>query len=93
MTRLMSDVNLWAQILERLRPRVDPEDFRRWLSQTSYASDSGDQVTVWVASESVRRHIEINYFDAIDRALEDCNRFGTRIRFVVTGYEEEDERE
>ena len=49
----MSDANIWLQILDRLRVELDSEEFRRWLSLTSYASDSGDQITVWVDRKSV----------------------------------------
>jgi chromosomal replication initiation ATPase DnaA len=89
----MSDVNLWNRVLDRLRVRMDPEEFRRWLAQTSYASDSGDQITVWVASEAARRHVEMHYLDAIDAAIRDSDRAGTRVRFVVTGYDDEEVEE
>ena len=50
--------NPWTAILDVLRPTCSEEDFRRWFGATSYASDSGDQMTVWVPSEGIRRHIE-----------------------------------
>jgi hypothetical protein len=67
------------------------EDFRRSFSETAYASDSGDQITVWVPTESMRRHLTVRYGDAINMALTQINRRGTHVRFVVTGVEEEDE--
>jgi chromosomal replication initiation ATPase DnaA len=70
---------------------VPAEDFRRWFIETAYASDSGDQITVWVPTESVRRHVTSRYGDDINAALIELNRRGTHIRFVVTGVEEEDE--
>ena len=89
----MSDANLWQQVLNHLQAALTPEDFRRWFSGTSYASDSGDQVTVWVPSEGVRRHINTHYADLIDRALATLDRAGTAVRFVPAGYGEEEEGE
>lgn len=43
-------------MLAQVRAEVDAEDFRRWFAYTSYAGDSGDQITVWIGSESHRRH-------------------------------------
>lgn len=40
---------------------LDPEEFRRLFSDAIYASDSGDQVSVWVQSVVVRRHILTHY--------------------------------
>lgn len=79
-----SDQNLWAQVLKRLSQEVEPEEFRRWFSTTSYASDSGDQITVWVSTESVRRHLATHYLSDIERTL-DSLRPHTAIRFVVAG--------
>src|SRR5436309_1957729 len=50
-------MTIWDQVLETLRSKLPDEDFRRWFGNTAYASDSGDQVTVWVSTESIRRHI------------------------------------
>jgi chromosomal replication initiation ATPase DnaA len=88
----MSD-NVWEGVLTRLRAELDPDDFRRWFSETVYASDSGDQVTVWVHSEPDRRHIVLNYQSQLDRALAALGRADTDIRFVVAGYGDEDEDE
>src|SRR5207249_162937 len=60
---------IWDAILERMQVSMPAEDFRRWFSGTAYASDSGDQITVWVPTESIRRHLVLHYQDAIDRAL------------------------
>jgi chromosomal replication initiation ATPase DnaA len=88
----MSD-NVWEGVLTRLRAELDPDDFRRWFSETVYASDSGDQVTVWVHSEPDRRHIVLNYQSHLDRALAALGRADTDIRFVVAGYGDEDDDE
>src|SRR5207247_4354114 len=66
--RPMTD-NPWAAVLAHVRAHVDPEDYRRWFSATAYASDSTDQITVWVPSEAIRRHIERQFQGHIDRAL------------------------
>jgi chromosomal replication initiation ATPase DnaA len=86
----MSD-NVWQGVLDRLRDSVEPEDFRRWFAETAYASDSGDQITVWVPSESVRRHIALHYKPHIDRALGAMNRSDAEVRLVVAGYGDEDD--
>jgi len=62
-------VTIWDQVLEKLRAGMPAEDFRRWFGATAYASDSGDQVTVWVPSEAIRRHLDNQYRDAIKRAF------------------------
>jgi len=84
-------MTIWDEILTVLRKDVPPEDFRRSFSETAYASDSGDQITVWVPTESMRRHLTGRYSEAINRALIQINRRGTYVRFVVTGVEEEEE--
>ena len=83
-------MTIWDQILSVVRRRVPPEDFRRWFNETAYASDSGDQITVWVPTESIRRHIAAHYREDLDRALASLNRTHTQIRFVVTGVEDEE---
>ena len=86
--------NVWGQILEKLRATMDPDEFRRWLSVSSQASDSGDQITVWVPASTDARHISVDYLDRIYRALEGMGRSNVNIRFVATGYEDdEDEHE
>jgi chromosomal replication initiation ATPase DnaA len=82
--------NVWQQILDRIRGDVAEEDFRRWFGATSYASDAGDQLTVWVPSEGVRRHLEQHYQRNIDRASAAIGRPDTTVRFVVAGMEEEE---
>jgi chromosomal replication initiation ATPase DnaA len=84
-------MTIWDEILTLLRRDVPPDDFRRAFSETAYASDSGDQITVWVPTESMRRHLTSRYGDAINSALTQIDRRGTHVRFVVTGVEEEDE--
>ena len=94
----MADGNIWAQVLERVRADLDSEEFRRWFSNTSYASDSGDQVTVWVPSAGEARHLSQNYLERLGREFARLGRGGTIIRFVATGYaddeddDEDDER-
>jgi chromosomal replication initiation ATPase DnaA len=90
----MPDVNIWATILSRLKADLDPEEFRRWLSNSSYASDSGDQISVWIPSAAEGRHVAQNYMDRIERELARLGRANTTVRFITTGYlEDEDEEE
>jgi chromosomal replication initiation ATPase DnaA len=86
-------MTIWDQVLDALRPKLPAEDFRRWFGDTAYASDSGDQITVWVPTESIRRHILLHYGDAIDRALAALDRPNTHVRLVVGGVDEDDEEE
>ena len=78
----MSDANVWAQLLERLKVDIDPEEYRRWFSTSSYASDSGDVNTVWVPSAADGR-----------QQLARLGRSDTLIRFVATGYSDEEDEE
>jgi len=84
-------MTIWDAILVRLRKRMPEEDFRRWFGASAYASDAGDQITVWVPSESIRRHINAQYREELDRALRAEGRPSTHIRFVVSGVDEDDE--
>jgi chromosomal replication initiation ATPase DnaA len=85
--------NVWGAILDRLRTTLDADEYRRWFSASSQASDSGDQITVWVPSATDVRHISVNYLDQIYRELEQLERFDVSVRFVATGYDDEDEEE
>jgi chromosomal replication initiation ATPase DnaA len=84
-------VTIWESVLDVIRPEIADEDFRRWFSPTSYASDSGDRISIWVPSEAVSRHISFQYQDIIDRALEALGRPDTEVRFIVAGTEEDEE--
>ena len=85
--------NPWKDITAQLRAAMGDEDFRRWFGATAYASDSGDQITVWVQTESIRRHIVLHYGDAIDRALAALGRQDTFVRLIVGGGDEGDDEE
>ena len=88
----MPDRKLWDEVLDKLRNDLIPEELRRWFGESMQAGDTGGQVTVWVPSEPVRRHILTHYHDLIDRALEDLGRQNVDIRFVATGVaDDEDE--
>ena len=67
------------------------EDFRRWFVGTAYASDSGDQITVWVPTESIRRHLVLHYQDDIDVALAALGRPDTQVRLLVGGVDDDDD--
>ena len=88
---LMEARNPWEQVLEQLRQSLDGEEFRRWFSQCSFAFDSGDHITVWVPTEPARRHIVANYADHLERALAAMDRSRSYIRFVVSGYAEDED--
>jgi len=89
----MSDGNIWTEILSRLRAELDGEEYRRWFSNSSYASDSGDHITVWVATAADVRHINQHYPDKLQRALTALGRGDTTVRFLSTGYAEDEEDE
>ena len=84
-------MTVWDAILERLRRRMPDEDFHRWFGGSAYASDAGDQITVWVPSEAIKRHIAAQYSDEIARAVRAVGRGSTQIRFVVSGMDEDEE--
>lgn len=86
-----TDRHAWAHVLAYLRDHLEDEEFRRWFGETAYASDSGDQIVVWVSSEAVRRYIQLHFLDRIDRALAAIGRGNASVRFVVTGPDEEEE--
>jgi chromosomal replication initiation ATPase DnaA len=81
----------WDAILEHLRSTIEEGEFRRWFSSSMQASDSGDQITVWVPTVNDGRFITSHYLDEITRALERLNRFNVVVRFVATGSAEDDE--
>ena len=83
-------MTVWDEILARVRPSMPDEDFRRWLGATAYASDSGDQITVWVLSEPIRKHLMLHYTETLRKALLAIDRRHTHVRFVVSGFDDED---
>ena len=87
----MPERKLWDQVLDKLRSNLIPDELRRWFGESMQAGDSGNQVTIWVPSEPVRRHILTHYQGLIDSALEDLGRQNVDIRFVATGVGEEEE--
>ena len=86
-------MTIWDEVLAIVRADLPEEDFRRWFGAVAYASDSGDQITVWVPSEAVRRHIASHYQDDLEQALASFGRGGTHIRLVVAGMDDEDDDE
>jgi chromosomal replication initiation ATPase DnaA len=89
-----AELNVWQRILTEVRAVVPADEYRRWFAPTGYASDSGDQITVWVPSDAARRHIELYYLGTLRRTLSSLGRSEAAIRFVVAGYgDEEDETE
>jgi chromosomal replication initiation ATPase DnaA len=89
----MTEGNIWGQILERIKADIEPEEFRRWFSSSTYASDSGDLITVWVPSAAEGRQISQNYLDRLQRELVRLGRADTLIRFVATGYSDDEDDE
>lgn len=83
--------NIWNLVLDRLRLTIEPDEYRRWFIGTSQASDSGDQITIWVPSVSDGRHIQTRHLDHITHELEALQRPNVVVRFVATGYEDDDE--
>ena len=77
-------------MLATIREQIPDEDFRRWFGATTYASDSGDQITVWVPTEGIRRHLEQQFGGLIDRACTAAGRSDVTVRFVVAGVDDDD---
>lgn len=90
---MTEDGNVWNRILDRLKGDLDAEEFRRWFSASSYASDAGDIITVWVPSIADGRQILQNYGDRIQRELAAIGRRDTHIRFLASGYSDEEDDE
>ena len=86
-------MTVWDEILALLQRDVPPEDFRRSFSETAYASDSGDQISVWISTEAIRRHVVSHFQHHIDDALDALDRRDTHIRFIVAGMSEDEDDE
>ena len=86
-------MNVWDEVLARLRAAMDAEEFRRWFGTTSYASDSGDRIIVWVPTEPVRRHLLSHFHEKIRTALADLGRTDAHVLFVVSGVGEDEDEE
>lgn len=80
----------WDAVLQHLLTTIEPGEYRRWFSSSMQASDSGDQITVWVPTVNDGRHITTHYLDEITRALARMQRINVAIRFVATGSEEDE---
>ena len=89
----MPDGTAWDEILTYMRAALDAEEFRRWFGATGYASDVGDQITVWVPSEAIRRHLTHHFDHEIHQALKEMGRVATIVRFIVAGYDDDEEDE
>jgi hypothetical protein len=89
----MSEGNIWNEILERLKPELDPDDYRRWFVPSTYASDSGDIISVWIPSVADGRQIEQAYGDRLRRELVALGRPHTDIRFIATGFSDDEDEE
>jgi chromosomal replication initiation ATPase DnaA len=89
----MSDRKFWNAVLEKLRSSVSEDEFRRYFGESMQASDSGDMVSVWVPSETIKRHILSHYQDVLDRALSALNRSDVEIRLIATGVGEDEDGE
>lgn len=85
--------HIWVAVLERLRFAIDPDEYRRWFLASSQASDSGDQITIWVPAVADVRHISLHYLDRIYRELAQLERTHVTVRFVATGYDEDEDDE
>lgn len=83
--------NVWFLVLDHLRQSIDPDEFRRWFLTSSLASDAGDQISVWIPSTTEGRHISVHYMDRIQAELERLGRYGVTVRFVATGYADDDD--
>jgi chromosomal replication initiation ATPase DnaA len=84
-------VTVWDEILAHLQTRLPGEDYRRTFDSTAYASDSGDQITVWVPSEAIRRHIQTHHTEDVREAVVAVGRTNTVVRFVVSGTSDDEE--
>jgi chromosomal replication initiation ATPase DnaA len=85
--------NIWSAVLEHLRATIDPDEYRRWFLGTSQASDSGDQISIWVPSSNEGRYISTHYLDRINREVERLNRPNVMVRFVAAGYDEDEDED
>ena len=85
--------NAWDVVCAQIHARLEEEDFRHWFGATAYASDSGDQISVWVPSEAIRRHLVNHYQALIDDALAELQRPYTHVRFIVAGMSDDEEEE
>ncbi len=89
----MAEGNIWAEVVALIRAEIDPEEYRRWFLPSAYASDSGDQITVWVPAAADGRYISQHYNDRLQRALRSLGRTDTLFRFVAIGYADDEDEE
>lgn len=84
------DDNIWVTLLDRMRPTMDSDEYRRWFSHSYLASDAGDQISIWVPGMPEVRHLTMHYLERIYRELEEMERRHVTVRFIATGYEDEE---
>ncbi|HEV2225101.1 MAG TPA: DUF3987 domain-containing protein [Candidatus Acidoferrales bacterium] len=65
----MTDTSYWSQIVEHLRPQLNPQTVQTWLRPTYQVEQSNSHLTVSVPTAEFRAFIEDTFHDQIADAI------------------------
>ena len=64
-------MNLWERILDKLKTRINPQNFATWFRPTGFASMDGNTLTVVVPNKYFKEWIIEEFSEDLTRALEE----------------------
>ena len=76
-------MDLWNQVLERLRSSLDADEYEKWFAPTSYLGEKGDQIDVRVPDGRFVDVIAERFGGEIRETLDDLGSESTRVHFVA----------
>lgn len=76
-------MDLWSQVLERLRASLDSAEYEQWFSPTSYLGEKGEQIDVRVPDGRFVDTLAERFGGEIRDTLDSLGAEATRVHFVA----------
>src|SRR3984893_182356 len=83
MTRLLNEMNIWDQILSRVKTKVNRHSFYTWFKPTSFVSADSAAVTIRVPNGLFKDWLTKHYSGVISAALGGGRRANLAGNFVA----------
>ena len=83
MTRLLSEMNIWDQILSRVETKVNRHSFYTWFKPTSFVSADSVAVTIRVPNGLFKDWLTKHYSGVISEALGEVRKANLAVNFVA----------